>query len=152
MIYVPRPSIFGSYHPRLEFCLPETRSHFWLVPPVSHGRYWTVAFERSTELWHPDPELRFRTYSCGSSVPFSSPALRIFSSGIYSLLIIPGINLLPPFLFFLALHITYTESRLRHPEFWRRIEHYSNHLGRAAEKFVQNSVFHTDAHEPGVLS
>ncbi|KAJ7678610.1 hypothetical protein B0H17DRAFT_1078216, partial [Mycena rosella] len=39
--------------------------------------------------------------------------LRIFSLAIYFLLLIPGINLLPPIFFFLALHITYNRFRSR---------------------------------------
>jgi hypothetical protein len=54
---------------------------------------------------------------------FSSPGLRIFSLAIYSLLIIPGLNLVPPFLFFLALHITYNKTRVHHATFWQRLEH-----------------------------
>jgi hypothetical protein len=47
----------------------------------------------------------------GSSVPFSSQGLHGFSLAMYSLLLIPGFNLVPPFLFFLALHITYNKFR-----------------------------------------
>ncbi|KAF7357086.1 Multiple ankyrin repeats single kh domain [Mycena sanguinolenta] len=47
----------------------------------------------------------------GGPVPFSSPGLRIFSLAIYCLLIVPGLSLVFPFLFFLALHITYNKSR-----------------------------------------
>ncbi|KAJ7239347.1 ankyrin repeat-containing domain protein [Mycena rebaudengoi] len=43
----------------------------------------------------------------GSSVPFYSPVLRIFSLAMYFLILIPGFNLLPPILFFLLLHIAY---------------------------------------------
>ncbi|KAJ7807430.1 hypothetical protein B0H14DRAFT_2609675 [Mycena olivaceomarginata] len=59
----------------------------------------------------------------GGAVRFSSPGLRIFSLAIYSLLVIPGLNLVLPFLFFLALHITYNKSRARHEIFWRGLEH-----------------------------
>ncbi|KAJ7493722.1 hypothetical protein FB451DRAFT_1491028, partial [Mycena latifolia] len=57
----------------------------------------------------------------GGAVPFSSPGLRIFSLAMYSLLIIPGLNLVPPFLFFLVLHIMYNRSRKCHPLFWGRL-------------------------------
>ncbi|KAJ7861790.1 hypothetical protein B0H14DRAFT_2575706 [Mycena olivaceomarginata] len=61
------------------------------------------------------------SYGVDDAVRFSSPGLRIFSSAIYSLLAIPGLNLVLPFLFFLALHIAYGESRLDIPydlAFW----------------------------------
>lgn len=47
----------------------------------------------------------------GASSSFSSRPLRIFSLTIYSILLIPGLNLLPPFAFFLFLHISYTRVR-----------------------------------------
>ncbi|KAJ7240245.1 hypothetical protein C8J57DRAFT_102581 [Mycena rebaudengoi] len=47
----------------------------------------------------------------GASSSFSSRALRIFSLTMYSILLIPGLNLLPPFAFFLFLHISYTHVR-----------------------------------------
>ncbi|KAJ7059339.1 armadillo-type protein [Mycena amicta] len=59
----------------------------------------------------------------GGAVPFSSLGLRIFSLAIYCLLLIPGLNLVPPFLFFLALHITYNKSQKRHSHFWGQLDH-----------------------------
>ncbi|KAJ6503152.1 hypothetical protein DFH09DRAFT_1375526 [Mycena vulgaris] len=56
----------------------------------------------------------------GGPAPFSSPPLRIFSLTIYFLLLIPGINLLPPIFFFLGLHIAYNWSRENHSSFWER--------------------------------
>ncbi|KAJ6483296.1 hypothetical protein C8R45DRAFT_1001051 [Mycena sanguinolenta] len=53
----------------------------------------------------------------GAAVPFSSLGLRIFSLALYSFLVIPGINLALPLLFFLALHITYNKFRPRLEEF-----------------------------------
>lgn len=53
-------------------------------------------------------------------MPFSSPALRICSLLMYSLLLIPGINLFLPFLFFLTLHILYNRSLRLHSRFWRQ--------------------------------
>jgi hypothetical protein len=47
----------------------------------------------------------------GASSSFSSRPLRIFSLTMYSILLIPGLNLLPPFAFFLFLHISYTRVR-----------------------------------------
>jgi len=64
----------------------------------------------------------------GGSVPFSSPALRICSLLMYSLLVIPGLNLLLPFLFFLTLHVLYNRSRRRHPWFWRQCWHIARAL------------------------
>jgi hypothetical protein len=49
----------------------------------------------------------------GGPAPFFSHQLQIFSLAMYFLLLIPGINLLPPILFFLALHIAYNWSRER---------------------------------------
>lgn len=56
----------------------------------------------------------------GVTVRFLSPALRICSLLMYCLLLIPGVNLLPPFLFFLTLHILYNRSLRLHPRFWRQ--------------------------------
>ena len=58
----------------------------------------------------------------GGAVSFSSSALRIWSLFIYSLLLVPGINLVPGFLFFLSLHILYNKSRMRHARFWMRCQ------------------------------
>jgi hypothetical protein len=54
----------------------------------------------------------------GAPIHFSSTALRICSLLMYSLLLIPGLNLIIPFLFFLAPHILYNASRRQHPQFW----------------------------------
>ena len=62
----------------------------------------------------------------GGAVRFSSPALRICSLLLYSLLLIPGFNLAIPFLIFLAPHIFYNHSRRRHPQFWERCRHILN--------------------------
>ncbi|KAJ7360992.1 armadillo-type protein [Mycena albidolilacea] len=71
----------------------------------------------------------------GGAVRFSSPGLRIFSLAIYSLLIIPGLNLVPPFLFFLALHIMYNRSWKHHAYFWGRLEHFINSSARIPNIF-----------------
>jgi hypothetical protein len=47
----------------------------------------------------------------GSSSFFTSQHLRIFSLIMYSILLVPGLNLFPPFAFFLFLHITYSRVR-----------------------------------------
>ncbi|KAJ7477645.1 hypothetical protein FB451DRAFT_1454485 [Mycena latifolia] len=65
---------------------------------------------------HCDPTLTI----VGGPAHFSSPALRIFSLTMYFLLLIPGINLLPPILFFLALYIAYNRSREHHRSSWER--------------------------------
>jgi hypothetical protein len=54
----------------------------------------------------------------GAHARFSSKPLRIISLMMYSLVLIPGINLIPPFAFFLMLHISYNWSRRRHLSFW----------------------------------
>ena len=43
----------------------------------------------------------------GVPARFSSKPLRIVSLTMYSLVLIPGLNLIPPFAFFLFLHISY---------------------------------------------
>jgi hypothetical protein len=58
----------------------------------------------------------------GVPTHFSSTALRIASLTMYSLVLIPGLNLIPPFAFFLTLHILYNRSRERHQWFWKRWE------------------------------
>ncbi|KAJ7060649.1 hypothetical protein C8F01DRAFT_1057980, partial [Mycena amicta] len=45
----------------------------------------------------------------GQGVPFSSRPLRIGSLIMYTLILFPGLNLLPPFIFFLVLHIGYNK-------------------------------------------
>jgi hypothetical protein len=50
---------------------------------------------------------------CGASVSFNSTSLRIFSLTMYAVLLIPGLNVLPPFAFFLFLHISYNYVRTR---------------------------------------
>ncbi|KAJ7456019.1 hypothetical protein B0H11DRAFT_231656 [Mycena galericulata] len=54
----------------------------------------------------------------GAPAHFSSQPLRIVSLAIYSIVLIPGLNLIPPFVFFLTLHISYNWSRERHQLFW----------------------------------
>jgi len=67
----------------------------------------------------------------GGVVPFSSRALRICSLLMYSLLLIPGVNLVPGFLFFISLHILYNKSRRRHTKFWTLCQHVLDGLQRA---------------------
>jgi len=47
----------------------------------------------------------------GASAPFNSTPLRIFSLLMYAVVLIPGLNLLLPFAFFLVLHISYNYFR-----------------------------------------
>ncbi|KAJ7840509.1 ankyrin repeat-containing domain protein [Mycena olivaceomarginata] len=56
----------------------------------------------------------------GVPARFSSKPLRITSLAMYSLVLIPGLNLIPPFTFFLMLHISYNWSREQHKLFWTR--------------------------------
>ena len=56
----------------------------------------------------------------GGAVRFSSQAMHICSLLIYSLLLVPGINLLPAFFLLLSPHILYNKSRRQHPQFWTR--------------------------------
>ena len=49
----------------------------------------------------------------GASVSINSTPLRIFSLTMYAVILIPGLNLLPPFVFFLFLHISYNHIRMR---------------------------------------
>lgn len=49
----------------------------------------------------------------GASVSINSTPLRIFSLTMYVIILIPGLNLLPPFAFFLFLHISYNHIRTR---------------------------------------
>ncbi|KAJ6489854.1 hypothetical protein C8R45DRAFT_199254 [Mycena sanguinolenta] len=66
----------------------------------------------------------------GGPVRFSSLALRICSLLIYSLVLVPGVNLVPPFLIFITLHILYNKSRKRHPVFWSTIGQASRFIRR----------------------
>jgi len=67
----------------------------------------------------------------GGVAPFSSRALRIYSLLMYSLLLIPGVNLVPGFLFFISLHILYNKSRRRHTQFWTLCQRALNGSKRA---------------------
>lgn len=58
----------------------------------------------------------------GVPARFSSKPLGIVSLTMYSLVLIPGLNLIPPFVFFLTLHISYNWSRKRHESFWKRCD------------------------------
>ncbi|KAG6914483.1 hypothetical protein DXG01_016981 [Tephrocybe rancida] len=96
----------------------------------------------------------------GGAAHFSSPALRIFSLIMYGVLLIPGVNLIVPFVFFLSPHIMYNQSRLRHPRFWERCQHIlctslrhvglnvhqERHIGHDLEAQVH------DDQNPGVLA
>jgi hypothetical protein len=55
----------------------------------------------------------------GVPARFSSVPLRIVSLTMYSIVLIPGLNLIPPFAFFLTLHISYNWSREQHQSFWK---------------------------------
>ncbi|KAH8795225.1 hypothetical protein DL96DRAFT_1648018, partial [Flagelloscypha sp. PMI_526] len=49
----------------------------------------------------------------GVSTSFNSTPLRMFSLTMYTLLLIPGLNLLAPFAFFLFLHISYNYVHMK---------------------------------------
>ena len=49
----------------------------------------------------------------GASVSINSTPLRILSLMMYAIILIPGLNLLLPFAFFLFLHISYNHIRTR---------------------------------------
>ncbi|KAJ7446057.1 hypothetical protein FB451DRAFT_1412417 [Mycena latifolia] len=92
-------------------------------------------------LWS-NPSKFGRPISCdpsltvvGGALPFSSVGLRIFSLAIYSLLVVPGFNLVPPFLFFLVLHIAYNKSRECHPHFWGQLDTLANRARRIPQIF-----------------
>jgi hypothetical protein len=79
----------------------------------------------------------------GASVHFSSAPLRIFSLTMYALLLIPGVNLLLPFLFFLTLHISYNWLRAHSQRFDRAckgVEQSQKYLGNAFELLRRNKV------------
>jgi hypothetical protein len=71
-------------------------------------------------LWHDPGGFGKPIGSCtpmlsvfGASASFHSTPLRIFSLTMYAVVLIPGLNLLPPFAFFLFLHISYNHVRTR---------------------------------------
>ena len=65
----------------------------------------------------------------GASVSFNSAPLRIFSLAMYFLFLIPGLNLLPPFVFFLFLHISYNHVHTR----IHKIMHHKCQKGKGRE-------------------
>jgi len=104
-------------------------------------------------LWSNPPKFGF-PISCdpslvivGGSVRFSSPALRICSLLMYSLLVVPGVNLLLPFLFFLTLHILYNWSRRHHSWFrrqCRRIAHAIRGCPHTLREFAETLLRFSD--------
>jgi hypothetical protein len=66
---------------------------------LDHGRFGASM--------HCDPSLTV----IGWNLHLSSQPLRIISLTMYFLLLVPGFNLVPPFIFFLALHIGYNKLR-----------------------------------------
>jgi hypothetical protein len=77
---------------------------------------WSDPSKFGSGIGHCDPVLTV----VGTHPRFSSQPLRILSLTMYSLVLIPGLNLIPPFVFFLALHILYNKSWERHSKFWDR--------------------------------
>ncbi|KAJ7840531.1 hypothetical protein B0H14DRAFT_1058430 [Mycena olivaceomarginata] len=74
-----------------------------------------------SKFGHPlDPSCDPTLTVIGVPARFSSKPLRIISLAMYSLVLIPGLNLIPPFAFFLTLHISYNWSREQHKSFWTR--------------------------------
>ncbi|KAJ7800004.1 hypothetical protein B0H14DRAFT_3885835 [Mycena olivaceomarginata] len=74
-----------------------------------------------SKFGHPlDPSCDPTLTVIGVPARFSSKPLRITSLAMYSLVLIPGLNLIPPFAFFLTLHISYNWSREQHKSFWTR--------------------------------
>ncbi|KAJ6489448.1 hypothetical protein DFH09DRAFT_1338868 [Mycena vulgaris] len=65
-----------------------------------------------SKFGHPlDPSCDPMLTVVGIPARFSSKPLRIASLTMYSLILIPGLNLIPPFVFFLTLHISYNWCR-----------------------------------------
>jgi hypothetical protein len=54
----------------------------------------------------------------GVAAQFASKPLRIASLTMYFLVLIPGLNLIPPFVFFLTLHISYNWCSGQHQSYW----------------------------------
>ncbi|KAJ7821566.1 hypothetical protein B0H14DRAFT_3471472 [Mycena olivaceomarginata] len=76
-----------------------------------------------SKFGHPlDPSCDPTLTVIGVPARFSSKPLRIVSLAMYSLVLIPGLNLIPPFAFFLTLHISYNWSREQHKWFWTRLD------------------------------
>ncbi|KAJ7817250.1 hypothetical protein B0H14DRAFT_3474728 [Mycena olivaceomarginata] len=74
-----------------------------------------------SKFGHPlDPHCDPMLTVIGVPARFSSKPLRITSLAMYSLVLIPGLNLISPFAFFLTLHISYNWSREQHKSFWTR--------------------------------
>jgi hypothetical protein len=94
----------------------------WFDSSLTHGRHRIWLWSDPSKFDSPitsqcDPTLRVQLL-IGTHPRFSSQPLRILSLMMYSLVPVPGLNLIPPFAFFLALHILYNKSRKRHSKFW----------------------------------
>jgi hypothetical protein len=73
-----------------------------------------------------DPSLAI----AGGAVRFSSQAMHICSLLMYSLFLIPGVNLIPAFFLLLSPHILYNKSRRQQPQFWTRCRHILDAMRR----------------------
>ncbi|KAJ7932221.1 hypothetical protein B0H13DRAFT_1857058 [Mycena leptocephala] len=72
----------------------------------------------------------------GVPARFSSKPLRIASLTMYSIVFIPGLNLIPPFVFFLTLHISYNWCQGRHQSPSSDIERQPPHSSTAVSGTV----------------
>ncbi|KAF7357316.1 Multiple ankyrin repeats single kh domain [Mycena sanguinolenta] len=104
VIFVRRAWIFATKKPVLTIGF----LHLSLMAAIG---FWLWSNPSKFGSTIPDCNLSLSIF--GGAMPFSSPGLRIFSLTIYCLLIMPGLNLVLPFLFFLVLHITYNEYQPR---------------------------------------
>ena len=73
----------------------------------------------------------------GGAVRFSSQAMHMCSLLMYSLLLIPGINLIPGFFFLLSPHILYNKSRRQQLQFWTRCRHILDSMRRGLRNTLQ---------------
>ena len=86
---------------------------------------WSNPKKFGTHIWC-DPSLTI----VGITWRFSSRAMQICSLTMYSLFLVPGLNLIPPFLLLLTPHILYNKSRRRYPQFWMRCRHILDAMRR----------------------
>jgi hypothetical protein len=83
-----------------------------------------------------DPSLTI----AGGAVRFSSRAMHICLLLMYSIFLIPGVNLIPAFFLLLSPHILYNKSRREQPEFWTRCRRILDAMRRIITRSLRNTA------------
>lgn len=109
----------------IQRCILFTAKHLVLILGSLHLSLMSAVgiwlWRNPTAFGGRDSDCPVSTVLLGTSIPFDSPGLRAWSLLIYSILLVPGFNLVVPFCFFLVPHIICNQS-FGETETIRRIE------------------------------